>query len=88
MLHFQFKEWDQNGEFIFYKDNKRIGEITFRYRKEDSISINHTLVEDEFREKGYGKILVDKVIEYAKENNLNLSASCWFADKVIQSYQK
>ena len=43
MLHFQFKEWNQNGEFIFYKDDKRIGEITFRYRKEDSISINRKL---------------------------------------------
>lgn len=86
MLNFKFEEGDQNARFILYEDEIRIEEIDFKWKKEDSISIYHTLVDKEFQEKGYGKKLVDKVIEYARENQLNLTASCWFADKVIQSY--
>ena len=86
MLNFKFEEGEQNARFILYDDEMRIGEIDFKWKKEDAISIYHTLVEKKFQEKGYGKKLVDKVIEYAKENQLKLTASCWFADKVIQSY--
>lgn len=74
------------GGFYLFDNDTKIGEITFRKRREDAISINHTYVLKEFEGKGYGRKLVDKVIQYAKENNLSLSATCWFADKVIQSY--
>lgn len=74
------------GGFYLFDNDTKIGEITFRKRREDAISINHTYVLKEFEGKGYGRKLVDRVIQYAKENNLSLSATCWFADKVIQSY--
>lgn len=85
MEHFEFIEGETKEGFYLIIDGVAVGEITFRWRKEDSISVNHTLVYPEFREKGYGKKMVDKVIEFAKEKKLSLSASCWFADKIIQS---
>ena len=88
MGRFTFEEDATGGGFYLFEDETKIGEITFRKRREDAISINHTYVLKEFEGKGYGKKLVDKVIEYAKENDLSLSATCWFADKVIQSYTK
>jgi len=85
MERFTFEDDTLGGAFYLYEDETKIGEITYRKRREDAISINHTYVLKEFEGKGYGKKLVDKVIEYAKENNLSLSATCWFADKVIQA---
>lgn len=85
MERFTFEEDDLGGIFYLFEEENKIGEVTFRKRREDAISINHTYVKREFEGKGYGKKLVDKVIEHAKENNLALSATCWFADKVIQS---
>ena len=85
MERFTFEEDDLGGAFYLFEDETNIGEVTFRKRREDAISINHTRVKREFEGKGYGKKLVDKVIEHAKENNLSLSASCWFADKIIQA---
>lgn len=85
MERFTFEEDDLGGAFYLFEDETKIGEVTFRKRREDAISINHTGVKREFEGKGYGKKLVDRVIEYAKENQLSLSATCWFADKVIQA---
>lgn len=85
MERFTFEEDDLGGAFYLYEDETKIGEVTFRKRREDAISINHTYVLREFEGRGYGKKLVDRVIEYAKENKLGLSATCWFADKVIQA---
>lgn len=88
MERFTFEEDATGGGFHLLEDDTKIGEITYRKRREDAISINHTYVLKEYEGQGYGKKLVDKVIEYANENNLSLSATCWFADKVIQSYTK
>ncbi len=88
MERFTFEEDDLFGGFYLYDDETKIGEVTFRKRSQTAISINHTYVLSEFEGRGYGKKLVDKVIEYAKENDLSLSATCWFAEKVIQSYNK
>ena len=88
MERFTFEEDDLFGGFYLYDDETKIGEVTFRKRIQTAISINHTYVLSEFEGRGYGKKLVDKVIEYAKENDLSLSATCWFAEKVIQSYNK
>lgn len=85
MERFEFIEGETKEGFYLIIDEVKVGEITFRWRKEDSISINHTLVEPKFRGLGYGKKLVDKVLQFAEENHLSVSASCWFADKVIQS---
>lgn len=86
MEQFTFEEDDLFGGFYLFDEETKIGEVTFRKQSQNAISINHTYVLKEFEGRGYGKKLVDKVIEYTKENNLKLSASCWFAEKVIQSY--
>lgn len=85
---FTFEDDGQIGKFELSDDQTKIGEITFRKRSHNAISINHTYVKKEFEGNGYGKKLVDKVIDYAKESDLSLSATCWFAEKVIQSYEK
>jgi len=87
MEKFKFEEDDQIGKFDLFEDETKIGEVTFRKRSQNAISINHTYVKKEFEGKGYGKKLVDKVLEFAKENDLSVSATCWFAEKVIQSYE-
>lgn len=84
MERFTFEQDAHGGFFFLYDDETRIGEVTFKKRPTDQIVINHTFVKGEFEGKGYGKKLVDKVLEYAKENNLKVSATCWFAIKVMQ----
>lgn len=84
MEHFEFTEDEVKTGFYLFDREILLGEIFFRWRKEDAISIYHTTVKPEFQNKGYGRKLVERVVQYAEENNLNLSASCWFADKLLQ----
>ena len=88
MENFTFEEDISIGQFNLYENETKIGEITFKITPGAGIVINHTYVKPEFEGNGYGKKLVDKVIDYAKENNLEYSATCWFADKLIQLYKK
>jgi len=88
MQHFTFEEDVHLGAFYLYDDQTKLGEITFRKRSEKDIVINHTFVKKEFEGNGYGKKLVDKVIEHAETNGLNLTATCWFAEKVLQLYRQ
>lgn len=86
MEEFIFQEVDLSGKFTLLVDAIEVGDVHFRRRREDAISINHTYVKREFEGRGYGKKLVERVILYADENQLNLSTSCWFADKIIQAH--
>lgn len=84
MERFTFEQDTDGGLFYLFDNETRIGEVTFRQRTEDEIVINHTFVKPQFEGNGFGKKLVDKVLAYAKENKLKVSATCWFADKIIK----
>jgi predicted GNAT family acetyltransferase len=88
MEHFTFEENAQLGAFYLYDGQTKLGEVTFRKSSGKDIVINHTFVKKEFEGNGYGKKLVDKVIGHAEANGLNLTATCWFAEKILQLYQK
>lgn len=84
MERFQFHEDEAGGRFDLFIDDILRGEVRFRKRSEDAISIYHTGVKKEFENNGYGRMLVKKAMEYAKENKMRVSASCGFADKIIR----
>jgi len=84
MEHFTFEEDAHAGTFFLFNDETKIGEVTFRKLPEKQININHTYVKKEFEGRGYGKKMVDKVIAYANDNGLKVSATCWFAEKILQ----
>ncbi|MFA7686400.1 MAG: GNAT family N-acetyltransferase [Moheibacter sp.] len=85
MERFTFEQDTHGGFFFLYDDQTKLGEVTFRKRGEDEIVINHTYVKPEFEGRGFGKKLVDKVLEHAQSEGLKVSATCWFAEKVMQS---
>ncbi|TDM00707.1 GNAT family N-acetyltransferase [Macrococcus carouselicus] len=65
----------------FYIDDK--AEITFYPEGEKTIVINHTFVDPSLRGQGIAKQLVDKVIDYARENNLVIVPLCSYAKVVM-----
>jgi len=87
MEHFTFEENANNGAFFLFDGETKIGEVTFKKYPGNEIIIDHTYVKKEFEGSGYGKKLVDKAIAYARENGLKVSATCWFAEKILQSDQ-
>lgn len=79
----------KQGNNVFYigeSENNRIAEITYVYINPQAINVNHTFVDPSLRGEGVARKLMDKVVEYAKENNLKIKPTCSYAVKVFPRY--
>jgi len=67
--------------FIGESEEKDIARITFYYKEESVIVINHTFVSPELRGQAIAGKLLNKVVEFAKENGLLIIPVCSYAVK-------
>lgn len=74
---------NQDRFYIVNQENKLIAEVTFKPTKNNIIILDHTFVDYSLRGMGIAKILVDKVVEYARVNNLKIKPTCPYAFKVL-----
>ncbi len=58
-----------------------LAEMTFVYAGEDIIIIDHTSVSDELRGQNIGKQLLQRLVEFAREENKKVVPLCPFAKK-------
>lgn len=77
------EETDSRGVFYALEDGKRIGEITYSKAGSDKIIIDHTEVDESQKGKGIGKILLFKVVDYARETNIKIVPLCPFAKSMF-----
>lgn len=75
----QLKITDNKGTFFIDVDGKQAGLMTFVFAGDDKIIIDHTEVDTAYNGKGFGKILVQKAVEFAREKNLKIIPLCQFA---------
>ncbi|WP_396170572.1 GNAT family N-acetyltransferase [Flavobacterium sp.] len=71
------------GYFYISNDGKQEGIMTFVYAGSDKIIIDHTEVNTGNNGKGFGKKMVAKAVEYAREKNIKIIPLCPFAKKVF-----
>ncbi|MCT1531281.1 N-acetyltransferase [Sphingobacterium daejeonense] len=70
---------DNKGAFFAEEDGKRIGEMTYSKAGTGKIIIDHTEVDPEEKGKGIGSVLLEKAVEFARDNNLKILPLCPFA---------
>ncbi len=71
------------GYFYVSVDGKQEGKMTFVFAGNDKIIIDHTEVNPGNNGKGFGKKMVIKVIEFAREKNITIIPLCPFAKSVF-----
>ena len=71
------------GYFYISVDGKQEGKMTFVFAGNDKIIIDHTEVNEGNNGKGFGKKMVAKAVEYAREKNIKIIPLCPFAKKVF-----
>ena len=59
-------------------------EMTYVPTGEDKIIIDHTGVGESMQGQGVGKQLVEAGVNWARENNVKILATCPFAKKVLE----
>ena len=84
MTKFEQEDNGKKGRFVLYDDDVFAGEITYDWSGEEKIIVDHTGVEKEFGGRGYGKMLVMKVVEFAREKQIKIVPVCSYAKKVLE----
>ena len=74
---------DKKGFFYIDVDGKQEGKMTFVFAGEHKIIIDHTEVNPGNEGKGFGKKMVVKAVEYARENGIKIVSLCPFAKSVF-----
>jgi len=75
---------DNNGFFYIDIDGKHEAIMTFVFAGADKIIIDHTEVKPGNEGKGFGKKMVAKAVEYARENEIKIIPLCPFAKSVFE----
>lgn len=79
-MSYQFEE--EKSQFVVKDaEGNEVGELTFVEASNNVIVINHTGVREVHRGQGLAEQLVDKVVQKAKKENLQIVPLCPFAKK-------
>lgn len=79
----QLKIDGKKGFFFIDVDGKQEAVMTFVFAGDDKIIIDHTEVKPGNEGKGFGKKMVTKAVEYARENGIKIIPLCPFAKSVF-----
>ncbi|WNM19233.1 GNAT family N-acetyltransferase [Flavobacterium capsici] len=74
---------NKNGFFYIEENGKTEAKMTFVFAGEDKIIIDHTEVNPGNNGKGFGKMMVQKAVEFAREKNIKIIPLCPFAKSVF-----
>ncbi|HNW50188.1 MAG TPA: GNAT family N-acetyltransferase [Prolixibacteraceae bacterium] len=82
-LEIKIEQEGNNGNFHIELEGRVIAQMTFFIEDKEQMVIDHTEVNPEFNGKGYGKRLVAKAVEFARETGLKIVPVCPFVKTVL-----
>lgn len=76
---------------IFYikdedKDGKTIGRMSYKYKDETTIIIDHTIVDEIYKGKGIGNLLMNEATEFIRKNKFKIIPECSFVKFLFNKY--
>ncbi|KFC20603.1 GNAT family N-acetyltransferase [Chryseobacterium sp. FH1] len=63
------------GEIQLFSDGNKAGKMDISIIK-DRLTVYHTEVDDEYAGNGFAKLLLEKLVSYARENDLKIVPLC------------
>ncbi len=74
---------ETKGYFIALDKGKEAGRMSYTFAGNSKIIIDHTEVDDDYRGQSIGKRLLEKLVDYARQNNIKIIPLCPFAKSVF-----
>ena len=84
MARIEQENKDTKGRFIIYDSDEFAGELTYIWENEAKIIIDHVGVDDRFGGRGFGKQLVMKAVEFAREEEIKIVPVCPFVKALFE----
>ena len=81
ILELEYNE--KKGSFYININDKTEAKMTFVFAGENKIIIDHTEVNSGNNGKGFGKKMVEKAVEFAREKGISILPLCPFAKSVF-----
>lgn len=82
-MNIRLEENVNGGTACICEQNQTLAEMTWLKGGEDYIIIDHTMVSETLKGRGIGRKLLDRIVEYARENNLRILPLCPFVNAVF-----
>jgi predicted GNAT family acetyltransferase len=77
-------EFDKKkGSFYLELDGKRLATMDYVMANEGKLIIEHTGVDDSLKGQGIGKKLLEKLVDYTRDNKIKVVPLCSFAVAVL-----
>ena len=74
----------QMGSFYIEANNQKVATLDYTMANETKLFIEHTGVDDFLKGQGIGKKLIEKLVTYARENQISVVPLCSFAHAVFK----
>ena len=78
----------KKGAFKAVENNVQAGLMTFTWAGENKFIIDHTEVNDDFRGKSVGKIMVMAAVDFARDKDIKILPLCPFAKSVFDKMEE
>ncbi len=77
-MGYSLRSEKQNGQgfFLLDKDGTRAAKVRYRTEGSNTVVVEHTEVMPDYRGTEAGRTVVEKIINYAKGENLDLKSEC------------
>lgn len=72
------KENDSSGMFFMEDENGIVSELTYYFRDNDIMVVNHTETRQDLQGNGLASRVLDHVVNYVRENNIKIDPVCPF----------
>lgn len=77
-------EFNKSNNLIYIEVEREIAaEMNITFEGSNRIIIEHTLVSPKFNGKGFGKLMVAKAVEIARQNGMKITPRCEYAKSVF-----
>ena len=74
---------EKNGYTYVTVDGKEVAKMAFVFEDKNTIIINHTEVNPGYNGKGFGNMMLDKAVAFARENKIKIIPVCPFVKSVF-----
>ncbi len=74
---------DHTGTFFIAGQKENVAEIVYKLQGNKTMIITHTEVQEEMTGKGIGSKLVDEAVNFARQHQYKVKATCHFAKSIL-----